>query len=400
VVQEERSAQRRAAEQVVLARRLAKRSGELTTAATTRMDETLPWFHAIAADQRSSVGLIAQAGVDTFITWLENPDTDTSSVVASVFSSAPRDLARAISLQQTVELLRTTMQVVEESIDIVAGDNASRRAQLREELLRYSREVAFAAAEVYARAAESRGAWDARLQDLVLEGILANESSEVMSSRLSAIGWQGNGGIAVLIGPTPTSQGATELYVEQIYRTAKNNGLEVLVAVHSNRMIVIVGNIASSAAVPTTARLFVGHFGSGNVVYSRWGTSIAVANELLEAATNAYRALTLQISNERLISSDELVAGRILLGDDTAKTQLVSQIASALSPELLTTLSTYLELHPSIEACAKSLFVHVNTVRYRLKRVCELTGLDPNVPQDALILRLALMLLRAKQASL
>ena len=37
-------------------------------------------------------------------------------------------------------------------------------------------------------------------------------------------------------------------------------------------------------------------------------------------------------------------------------------------------------------------FVHVNTVRYRLRQVEAATGLDPALPEDALTLRLALML--------
>jgi len=36
-----------------------------------------------------------------------------------------------------------------------------REAELREAVLRYTREVAFGAAQVYARTAEARGAWDA-----------------------------------------------------------------------------------------------------------------------------------------------------------------------------------------------------------------------------------------------
>ena len=38
---------------------------------------------------------------------------------------------------------------------------------------------------------------------------------------------------------------------------------------------------------------------------------------------------------------------------------------------------TYLEQGFSLEAAARMLFVHPNTVRYRLRRVSELTGLDP-----------------------
>ena len=55
------------------------------------------------------------------------------------------------------------------------------------------------------------------------------------------------------------------------------------------------------------------------------------------------------------------------------------------------TLGTYLELGHSLEATARELFVHANTVRYRLKRVCDVTGWDPLLPREAFVLQAALV---------
>lgn len=42
-----------------------------------------------------------------------------------------------------------------------------------------------------------------------------------------------------------------------------------------------------------------------------------------------------------------------------------------------------------MESCARELFVHPNTVRYRLKKIAEITGRDPQDPRDAFVLRVA-----------
>jgi DNA-binding PucR family transcriptional regulator len=59
---------------------------------------------------------------------------------------------------------------------------------------------------------------------------------------------------------------------------------------------------------------------------------------------------------------------------------------------VLETLETYLSQGSSIEGTARALFVHPNTVRYRLKRVSEVIGWDATGPREALILQTALIL--------
>ena len=60
--------------------------------------------------------------------------------------------------------------------------------------------------------------------------------------------------------------------------------------------------------------------------------------------------------------------------------------------ELLTTLSAYVEQAGTVDGAARLLFVHPNTVRYRLRRVAELTGEQPADARSAFVLRVALVL--------
>jgi hypothetical protein len=54
-------------------RRLERASGALATQAVARMDEQLPWFRAMPADQRSWVMLVAQAGIASWSSGAATP---------------------------------------------------------------------------------------------------------------------------------------------------------------------------------------------------------------------------------------------------------------------------------------------------------------------------------------
>src|ERR1700712_4325584 len=177
----------------------------------------------------SSVGRVPQPGIRSFISWYEEP-ASTPWIAADVFGAAPRELLRSVSLTQTLQLIRATVEVVEERISSATDQT------LREPILLYSREIAFAAADVYARAAEARGLWDARLEALVVDSILSGEADDALPSRIAALGWHGHGEVAVLVGTTPPV-----LDVDQLRRTARHLAADVLIGVQGNRLPLVIG---------------------------------------------------------------------------------------------------------------------------------------------------------------
>ena len=59
---------------------------------------------------------------------------------------------------------------------------------------------------------------------------------------------------------------------------------------------------------------------------------------------------------------------------------------------LLETVTAFLASGGALESTARALFVHANTVRYRLRRVGEICGETPTDPRGAFVLRVALAL--------
>lgn len=153
--------------------------------AAARVEATYAWFGELSADDRSWIGVIAHGGIMSFITWLENPSTHDAGL--DIFADAPRELTRSISLQQTLDLIRTVIDVVEAEAPDHVSDTDS--AAVREAVLHFSREVAFGAAQVYAKAAESRGGWDSRLESLVVDVVIRGETDD--SSVHGSAPWDG-----------------------------------------------------------------------------------------------------------------------------------------------------------------------------------------------------------------
>lgn len=93
------------------------------------------------------------------------------------------------------------------------------------------------------------------------------------------------------------------------------------------------------------------------------------------------------------------MAERALMGESDARQQIIENIFVPLTsdPTLLETAESYLENGQSLEASARSLFVHANTIRYRIKGITELIGYDLTDPRDSFTVRLALILGRIQQ---
>src|SRR2546423_13784334 len=94
-------------------RRIERAGGGLATASVARMDEVLPWFRELPADQRAWVMLVAQAGVRSLVEWLRSAGSSSQEGSDDIFDAAPRALARSLNLQQTVPLIKVTIDAGE-----------------------------------------------------------------------------------------------------------------------------------------------------------------------------------------------------------------------------------------------------------------------------------------------
>lgn len=360
-------------------------AGDLATATLSRLEETLPWYREMPPARRAAVGNVAQSGITSFIQWYEDP-TSQPWVAADVFAQAPRELLRSISLQETLQLIHVVVQMVEERV-------VAEHPELQAAVLRYSRDIAFSAADVYARAAEARGLWDARLEALVVDSIISGETSQEINSRVAALGWRADGPVAVLLGTRLDSPDP-----DLIRKIARKADCDVLIGIQGKRQVVVIGLLNQvenpAAKIMQTASSLSDLFGNGDLML---GPTVAAVSDSARSAKAALAALSVAASREQLSRptlADDLLPERMLAGDQLAKQALITSYYLPLvsgSADLLQTLRAYLENGGSLEATAKSLFVHANTVRYRLRRIQELIGEDVTDPRVAFVVQTAIV---------
>ncbi len=346
--------------------------------------EALPWFTALPAPQRADVGLVVQTAIAAFVGWLR----DTSANPSDVFGAAPRDLARAVSLRQTVQLIRVVVGVVEAEVPQLAEDGHEQ--ELREAVLQYSREIAFAAAEVYAAAAEARGAWDARLESGVVEALVRGQVGDLTLSRATSLGWGRPTWTTALAAQLPT--GPVESHLADLRRHAQHSGLMVLTGEAGGGLVVVVGG---RGRLETAVRQIASALPPGPVVVGPKVADLAQAASSVQEALAGLNAVAAWPEAPRPVQASALLAERAVLGDGTARTRLLEEVHGPLAEaggDLLETVCAFLDSGGSVEGTARALFVHANTVRYRLRKVQDLIGLDITTTRDAQVTRIALVL--------
>lgn len=347
----------------------------------------LPWYSSLSAQQRSWVGLIIQTGLAQFITWCERDSSEAAKI--DLFSVAPAELTGQISLAHTLELLRTAVDVVEARAGELSSGQDPR--ELVDNVLRYSRDIAFQAAVVYARAAEQRGAWDARIEAMVIDSLIRGDIDDSLRSQVAALGWTGKHPLMVVVGSCPDT--SHQEIVDQVHRFARRAAVQVVVGVHAERLVVVLADPDSKPLEHLDA--LVEHFAPGPVVVGPVVPSIDHAAVSSRAALAGLHAVRGWPGAPRPVFADDLLPERMLARDHSARHLLLSRIyqpmVEAGGQELISTVATYLESGREIAEAARLLFVHANTVRYRLKRVTELTGLNPLNPRDGMVLHVAIV---------
>lgn len=360
-----------------------------------RISAALPWYRTLPEASRQQIESVAGLGVSMFVDSVEDPASAASP--SQIFNVAPAALTGTVTLGQTLSLVRTVVDVVEEEApDTVPAEDHD---AVRVRVLTFGRDVGFTAAEVYARAAEARGAWDARLESVAVDSML-HDSPEEAATRAGTAGWRGQGPVLAVAARTALDALATSRLRHECRQRVK----DALVSVRGDSVIVILGGarlregeaergITPERALDAAAMELAAGL-DGVAVVGPVVPGVAHAGRSLRSALAGLRALPGWTQAPNPVHADDLLPERLLSGDPLASEQirvLVSEPLHAMGDPFEETVATYLALGGSLESTARTLFVHANTVRYRLGRVSEQVGWDPTDARDGLVLHMAII---------
>ena len=366
-------------------RRLERSSGEVANAGVAAMAARLPWFTRLTAEQRSGVLLVTQTGAANFVAWLRDPDA-TPRLTAEAFRSAPLDLARRVTLRQTVELVRIAIAVFEERIPRSAptrpsGPRWSTRCCASGARSRSPRRPSTRAPpRPAARGTRGSRRWWST------PSCAARRRRRCSRARRR---WAGTRPPRPpsLVGEPPAEEPPEPLHA--VRRAAHRAGATVLLGTHGAKLVMIAGPGAPLDELSAS-------FGPGAVVAgpdgrrahrgppqrrrARWpGTARSGRGRAPRAPWPPTTCSPSGCSTATPGPSSSCVA--------RSRRRCGRPAASSRPPSSATSTSP---------ACSRprpgALYVHPNTVRYRLRRVAEVTGRHPGEARGALVLRLALVL--------
>lgn len=362
----------------------------MIAAAIDGMNE-LPWYRNLSEDARGWVHQVVSGGTAHFVRFLEQPD-EPLGIENSGFDNAPIAAAHAISLQQTVELIRVAVGTVGPvAMSMVAPNDEE---WLRERISQYGREVGFAAALVYAQAAEQQGARTARASTDLIEGLLHDAPPAIINQLGLRLGLNP---LAVHIAAASRPPDVTASMAD-VERAGRRLDRAVVVATYDRAVVALWPVTDRDNHAKVAAEVFGSSTG---VVLGSPGNSLVLTADPLHDVLAGLRARQARPAETGILTADELLPERALIGELRAQEQLRVTCYDRLDASgsgLVDTVDAMLANHCVLEQAAKALPVHVNTLRYRLERVKDITGYDVREPRGALALQIGFVLARVSDS--
>lgn len=373
--------------------RMERRHKEIADEAVEAMRREIPEYHSIEdPDLLADIHAVADRNILAFIRSIMSGGPVGDEELEQMRRSAIRRANQSVPLDAVLHAYRVGQRVTWESIVREAGKQPGGRAaalSLVTAVFDYVNLVSTTIAEAYTQEQQRLLADDDRARRDLMEDILAGRlgSNDEASFRVREVGLEA-GGDHLLVVAIPRSTGSFDkpvaLRLLSQALAGRDAGLVAgLVVVRHEEVVALVPGTAIGALGERLRQLAATLRRTRDVVISAGiSTVLHGLDEVPRGYEEALRALPRAAGNGDVVALSEIPLFEYLIANaDGMAPRVVSREIRTLLEEdaktggaLLKTLFEYLEADLHVERTAKSLIVHPNTVRYRLRRISKITG--------------------------
>jgi hypothetical protein len=335
---------------------------------------------------------ISEQSVRTLVTVTREARDPTDYELAFIHEVAIRRAADAFPLEALLHGLRVGQRLIwEHVVSHIGDDPLAPRAilELTARTLSYTDALSSAMAATYANTQETRAADHERRKTELLEEILSGRFpyQPDTPSRLAAAGLDPEEdcvvAIAVELDSRAPSDALTRARIrDAVERQARHRGARFLVIARDADVIAILAPPAGAREIIQAALADLGP-PAGNTIAVGISETCPRLGDAARGNVEALRALTLVRQTGGIAALPEIRLFDYLAANaDSVARRQIPRSAQRLTERkgggepLTETLRAYLDSDTSVPVTAARLSVHPNTVRYRLEKIEQLTGLD------------------------
>lgn len=367
---------------------------------------SIPAYRSLPDETLRQVREVIRGNLGGFIKAMRAHRGPNKPEIDFIVSSATLRAREGVPLSALLAAYRLGAQVAwAEAVKLVGDEPARLRAglDLATSLMNWVDEVSGAVAQAYLE--EFERLWsdrEAARRDFLDGAISGALTDDEVRARAEALGLDPDAPFAVTIVALaePTDDEATVRIAQHRIRQLINElptGERSLTIVRGAELVVLLP-AASDEGPESVAAQLRPLLQPGDAKLPAFRAGIGRARDSLTELAGSYREAAIALSAARaggghaVVVYGEVLLEELLLRERGVSRRLAQTILEPLEPypDLRATLTEYLTYGPSLPAVARRLFLHPNTVAYRLARVRELTGRDPKSPAGVAELYLAL----------
>ncbi|WP_432363315.1 CdaR family transcriptional regulator [Sporosarcina sp. UB5] len=238
--------------------------------------------------------------------------------------------------------------------------------------------------------------WKQKMMGLIYEELTeGGPLSPIVIDRLALLKFNMTGPYLTMLVHAKNLPASPQRLIESMEKLFERNS--VLICHSQLNEVFIVLSDAKPSALDRTLQKILALFQKDASVQIGVGLPVEQLDNIAHSYETAKYAIQYGHSNQQIHHYDDIELIALLKSRPTQlKERFTKRILDGLNEQLIETLEAFFEHDQAIGETANALDIHRHTLTYRLRKVKELTSLDPTLFRDAVLFHIALLVKRMR----